>query len=83
MDFKNFFVWLMGLKKLIFQYFEFFGSGHFLVIFIDVMGQNNGQSKKSYLSKKSVFHAHQLRAEIFKIRSYRSLLVHMIGFEPR
>ena len=28
-NFKNFFAWLTGMKKLIFYYYEFFGSGHF------------------------------------------------------
>ena len=28
-NFKNFFVLLTGMKKLIFYYYEFFGSGHF------------------------------------------------------
>ena len=48
MDFKNFFVWLMGMKKVIFLYFEFFGYGHFLVIFLDIMDQKNDPSQKSH-----------------------------------
>ena len=53
--FQKFLCVLTGMKKLFFLYFKFFGSGHFLVIFSDVMDQKNGRSKKSYLSKKSVF----------------------------
>ena len=31
MDFKNSLAWLMGMKKLIFDFNNFFGSGHFLI----------------------------------------------------
>ena len=31
MDFKNSFAWLMSMKKLIFCFNNFFGSGHFLI----------------------------------------------------
>ena len=44
-----------GHEETDFLEFDFVGSGHFLVIFSDVMDQKNGRSKKSYLSKKSVF----------------------------
>ena len=51
-DFKNFFAWLTGMKKIISYFYDFFGSGHFLVIFLDIMGQKNDPSQKSHWSKK-------------------------------
>ena len=47
-DFQNFFAWLTGMKKMIFYFSDFFGSGHFLVIFLDIMGQKNDRSQKSH-----------------------------------
>ena len=55
MDFKNSFAWLTDMKKLIFQYNNFFGSGHFLVYFSRPHGSKNDRSQKSYFDKKSVF----------------------------
>ena len=54
-DFKNSFARLTGIKQLIFCFNEFFGSGHFLVLFQDIMDQKNDRSQKSYKSKKSLF----------------------------
>ena len=37
MDFKNYLAWLTGIRKLIFHSNNFFGSGHFLIIFSELM----------------------------------------------
>ena len=47
-DFKNVFAWLTGMKKMIFYSNDFFGLGHFLVIFLHIMGQKNDPSQKSH-----------------------------------
>ena len=54
-NFKNSFAWLTGMKQLIFYFNNFFCSGHFLVIFSDLMDQKNGRSQKIHKSKISVF----------------------------
>ena len=55
MDFKNSFVWLSGMEKLIFNFNEFFGSLHFLVFFQDLMDRKTDRSQKSHFSQKSGF----------------------------
>ena len=48
------------MKKLIFLYFKFFGSGHFLVHFLDIMDQKMAQTKNIWEGKNLLFHASQL-----------------------
>ena len=55
MDFKNSFAWLIYMKKLIFDYNNFFGSGYFLTYFFRSDGSKNGRSQKSCCNQKSVF----------------------------
>ena len=69
MDFKNFFAWLMGMKKLIFYLNNFFGSSHFLIHQILTKGQKSAGSKKFVKIKNQFFHARQPRIEIFEIHS--------------
>ena len=69
MDFKNFFAWLMGMKKLIFHYYNFFGSGWFLTFFPDLMDQKMAGAKKVVKIKNQFFHARQPRKGIFEIHS--------------
>ena len=57
------------MKKVIFLYFEFFGYGHFLVIFLDIMDQKMPRAKKVIKVKNQFFHARQPRKRIFEIRS--------------
>ena len=68
--FQKVFAWLTGMKKQIFLYFEFFCSGHFLVIFLDVMDQKMAGAKKVIKVKNQFFHARQPQVEIFEIHSY-------------
>ncbi len=55
MDFKNSFAWLTGMKKLIFYFNNFFGSGHFLIHQIWKNRLKNSRSQKSCCNQKSVF----------------------------
>ena len=55
LDFKNSFAWLTGTKKLIFDYNNFFGSGHFLIHQIWKNRLKNSRSQKSCCNQKSVF----------------------------
>ena len=48
MDFKNSFAWLTGMKKLIFDYNNFIGSGHFLTHQIGKKGQKIGGAKNVF-----------------------------------
>ena len=66
MDFKNSFAWLTGMKKLIFNYNNFFGSGYFLTCFSDLMDQKRAGAKKVVIIKNQFFHARQLRKGILK-----------------
>ena len=45
-DFKNSFAWLTGMKKLIFDYNNFFGSSYFLTCFSDLKDQKRAGAKK-------------------------------------
>ena len=54
-DFKNSFLWLTGMKKLIFGINNFFGSGHFLIHFFWKKWSKNDRSKKIFWIQKSVF----------------------------
>ena len=72
MDLKNSFVWLMGMKKLIFDVKNFFGSGYFLAFFPDLMDQKMAGAKKVVIVKNQFFHACQPRKGIFEIHSHRS-----------
>ncbi len=53
-DFKNSFAWLTGMKKLIFQYCNFFGFDHFLIHEILKKWPKNDRSQKIQNTKKSV-----------------------------
>ena len=72
MDFKNSFLWLMGINKLIFDVKNFFGSGYFLTFFSNLMDQKMGGAKKVVKTKNQFFHARQPRKGIFEIRSHQS-----------
>ena len=61
------------MKKMIFDFIEFFGSGHFLVIFLDVMDQKIAGAKNVIKVKNQFFHARKPREEIFEIHSYCGL----------
>ena len=51
MDFKNSIVWLMGMKKLIFDNSDFFGSGHFLINDMLIIDHKMTGAKKVTVSK--------------------------------
>ena len=55
-DFKNSFTWLTCMKKLIFWYNDFFGSGHFSIYEILKKAQKWQEPKKVVGSKKQSFH---------------------------
>ncbi len=59
------------MKKLIFNYNNFFGSGYFLTCFSDLMDQKWAEAKKVVIVKNQFFHARQLRKGIFVIYSHR------------
>ena len=58
------------MEQLIFYFNNFFCSGHFLVIFLDVMDQKMAGAKKVIKVKNQFFHARQPQVEIFEICSY-------------
>ena len=68
-DLKNFFAWLTGMTKLIFDYNNFFGSGHFLIQDIWKNRPKKDRSQKFISSKNYSFHACWPRERIFKIGS--------------
>ena len=51
MDFKNPFEGLTGMKKLIFDFNNFFGTGYFLTCFSDLVDQKRAGSKKVVIIK--------------------------------
>ena len=55
--FKNYFTWLTGMKKLIFDYSNFFGSGHFSLhpIWQSKRGQKRTEAKMSKVSIITLF----------------------------
>ena len=55
MDFKNSFAWLKAVKKLIFDYDKFFGSGHVSIFFSDLMDRNMVQAENFLLKSKISF----------------------------
>ena len=55
MDFKNYLAWLTGIKKLIFHSNNFFGSGHFLIIFSELMDWKMAGAKKVVRMKNQFF----------------------------
>ena len=66
----------MGMKKLIFDVKNFFGSRYFLVFFPDLMDQKMARGAKKVVRIKSqFFHAHQSLKEISEIHSHRSCVV--------
>ena len=48
----------MGMKKQIFYFNNFFGSGHFLIHQIWKKGQKTAGAKKVVVMKNQFFHAH-------------------------
>ena len=68
-DFKNSFAWLTGMKNMIFRFYNFFCSGHFLIIFRKIKDQKMTGAKKVVKTKNHIFHARQPREGIFEIRS--------------
>ena len=69
MDFKNFFVWLTGMKRLIFDNNNFYGSGHYMVNYKETTDQKMTGSKKVVIIKNQFFNARQPREEIFEIHA--------------
>ena len=61
-------------EKSNFLNLKLFGSGHFLVHFLDLMDRKIPGSKKVVLSKNQFFHACQPREGIFEIQSYWGLI---------
>ena len=70
-EFKNSFAWLTGMKKMIFCYSYFFGSGHFLTLLSNLMDQKRAGAKKVIKTKNQFFHVYQLRKGIFEFPSHR------------
>ena len=68
--FQKSFAWLTGMKKLIFYFSDFFGSGHvFDPSQLKKWPKKTG-AKKFKKVKNHLFHAHQPQEEIFEIPSY-------------
>ena len=59
---------------MIFDFIEFFGYGHFLVIFLHIMDQKMTRAKKVIRVKNQFFHACQPHKRIFEIRSKLGLI---------
>ena len=78
MDFKNFFAWLTGMKKLIFDKNNFFRSGHFLICGFLIIDHKVAGSKKVVIIKNQFCHARQPRKEIFEIHAHWSLIFMII-----
>ena len=55
-----------------------FGSGPFLIYFLDIMDQKMAQSKKVAIMKTQFFHARQPREGIFEIRSFWGLILTIV-----
>ena len=79
MDIKSSFAWLTGMKKLIFDYSNFFGSGYFLTFFPDLMDQKMAGAKKVVKMKNQFFHARQPREGIFEICSHWCCIFTIFG----
>ena len=65
--FKNSFAWLTGMKKLIFDYSNFFGSGHFSIHQIWKNGSKKDRSQNVKGFKNYSFHACWPHERIFEI----------------
>ena len=74
MDFKNSFVWLTGMKQLIFNFNNFFARVIFWSFFQIWWIKKMAGAKKFIKVKYQFFHACQPREEIFEIRSYWGLI---------
>ena len=66
----NFCTWLMGMKKLIFHFTNFFCWGHFLIHHFWKKWAKNDPSKKNFASKKSVLSYHSATKEFLKSMFY-------------
>ena len=53
-NFKNSFAWFIGMKKVIFGFNNFFGSGHFLIHVFWKKWSKNDRSQKIFCIQKSV-----------------------------
>ena len=69
----------MNMKKLIFDYNNFFGSGHFSIFFSDLMDRKMAGVKKVAIIKNQFFHARQPREGIFEICSHRCCIFKNFG----
>ena len=78
-DFKNSFVWLTGVKKVIFHYNNFFDSGHFLIFFSDLMNRKMAGVKKVVKIKSQFFHACQPRKGNFEMCSKRYCILQFLA----
>ena len=82
-DFKNFFAWLMGMKKLIFCFNNFFGSSHFLIHQIWTKGQKSAWAKKFVIKKISFFMPVNYAKEFLKsIHSSAAAVLYFYNFWP-
>ena len=75
-DLKNFFAWLTGMTKLIFDYNNLLAPVIFWLIFLDLTDRKMDGSKKVVTTKNLFFHARQPRGRIFEI-------VHNEGLFPQ
>ena len=66
-DIKYFFMWLTGMKKLIFYVNDFFGSGYFFDPWYLKNDQKIPGTKNFFVSKNQFCHARQLCKGIFEI----------------
>ena len=67
--FQKFFAWLTGMKNMTFRFYNFFCSGHFLIIFPKIKDQKMTGAKKVGKTKNHIFYARSPREGIFEIRS--------------
>ena len=66
-NFKNSFAWFIGMKKVIFGFNNFFGSGHFLIHDFWKKWSKNDRSQKNFLHTKISFLIHfECTKEFFK-----------------
>ena len=80
MDFKNYLAWLTGIKKLIFHFNNFFGSGHFLIIFSELMDRKMAGAKKVVEMKNQFFYACQPGEVIFEIHAHSCSIFIIFGW---
>ena len=80
MDFKNYLAWLTGIKKLIFHFNNFFGSGHFSIHEFWKNDQKMAGAKKVVKMKYQFFYACQPREVIFEIHAHSCSIFLIFGW---